>query len=166
VGNGNGRDESERVLPAPELLWRFLETDGWHPQRLESPSLFRAGFIGENGQYTCYAQALVDPELFAFYVISPFKVPPDLRPAAAEFLTRVNYGMRVGNFEMDYSDGEVRYKSALLFDGVPLNETLIRNTIYPAVRTMDRYQPGLMRLVYGGATPEQACAEIEGGKRG
>ena len=31
------------------------------------------------------------------------------RQDIAEYLTRANYGMVMGNFEMDYSDGEIRY---------------------------------------------------------
>jgi hypothetical protein len=70
--------------------------------------------------------------------------------------------LRIGNFEMDYSDGEVRYKSSLDFEGEPLTTPLIKNAIYPAVQTMDRYLPGLMSVVYGDKSPSEAITEIEG----
>ncbi len=38
---------------------------------------------------------------------------------------------------------------------------MFRNLVYPNVRMMDRYLPGIMRVIYGGATPEQTIAEIE-----
>ena len=62
--------------------------------------------------------------------------------AIAELLTRANYGIRIGNFERDYSDGEIRDKSSLDFECQSLTPTLIRNSIYPAVQTMDYYLPG------------------------
>ena len=81
--------------------------------------------------------------------------------AAAEFIARANYGLRIGNFELDFNDGEIRYKSSLDFEGAELTPSLIRNTIYPAVQTLDRYLPGLMKVMYGAATSQDAIAEIE-----
>ena len=52
-------------------------------------------------------------------------------------------------------------KSSLDFESVPLSTMLIKNAIYPAVRTMDRYLPALMRVIYGGQSAEEAIAEIE-----
>ena len=82
--------------------------------------------------------------------------------AAVEFITRANEGLRIGNFEMDLGDGEVRYKSGLDFEGATLTPELIRNVMYVAVQTLDYYLPGLMSVIYGGKPAEEAIAEIEG----
>ena len=119
------------------------------------------GFSGANGQVACYAQIRVDLEQLLFYVMCPVKVAEDRRSAMAEFIARANYGMRIGNFELDFSDGEVRYKSSFDFEDVVLQPEMIRNAIYPAVQTMDRYLPGLMGVIYGNKTPSEAIAEIE-----
>lgn len=124
--------------------------------------MYRVGFEGKNGRYTCFAQIRMDLEQFMFYAIAPVKVPEAAHAAAAEFLTRANYGLRIGNFEMDYTDGEVRYKSSLDFEDALLTPALIRNAIYPAVQTLDRYMPGLMAVVYGGQAPQAAIEVIEG----
>jgi hypothetical protein len=142
-------------------LGRFLEEDGWHPQQLEDRTIYRMGFAGHNGNTTCYAQVLVDLEIFLFYVQWPMKAPEQARPAVAEYLTRANYGLRLGSFEMDFSDGEVRYKNSLGFEGATLTPELIKHAIYPAVQTMDRYLPGLMAVIYGGKSPAEAIDEIE-----
>lgn len=148
-------------LAAFATLGEFLEKDGWYPQRLEGRTIYRAYFSGKNGQFPCFAQIVVSLEQFIFYCVATVHVPEELRLAVAEYITRANYGLRIGNFEMDYGDGEVRYKSSLDFEGVTLTPTLIRNTIYPAVTTMDRYLPGLMKVIYGGRTPYEAIEEIE-----
>lgn len=142
-------------------MGQFLTQDGWHPQQLENKHIYRLVFAGKNGNTTCYAQVRADLEQFLFYVKAPVKVPEVERPAVAEFITRANYGLRIGNFEMDFDDGEVSYKSSLDFEGVALSPELIKNAIYPAVSTMDRYLPGLMSVVYGGTLPAEAIAEIE-----
>lgn len=158
-------DEPEvktNALNAFVALETFLAGDGWYPQRLEGKYIFRMGFAGKNGQLTCYAQIRVDLEQFLFYALAPVKVPEEARLTAAEYLTRANYGLRIGNFELDFNDGEVRYKSSLDFEAAELTPALIKNAIYPAVQTLDRYLPGLMKVIYGAAFPAEAVAEIEG----
>lgn len=161
---------NDRTPPAGEInasqafatLGQFLEDDEWYPQQLEDKTIYRMGFSGKNGQLTCYAQIQVDLEQFLFYAVAPVKVPEETRMAAAEFITRANYGLRIGNFEMDWSDGEIRYKSSLDFEGAVLTPELIRNAIYPAAQTLDHYLPGLMSTVYGGKSAAEAISSIEG----
>ena len=142
-------------------LEEFLIADNWHPQRMEDKFIYRVGFSGENGQFACYAQIRVKLEQFLFYVMVPVKASEDKRAAVAEFITRANYGMRIGNFELDFSDGEIRYKSSLDFEDQELTPQLIKNTIYPAVKTCDEYLPGLMQVIYSDVSPGEAIAEIE-----
>ncbi len=155
VQNGNG-------LQAFTTLGEFLDTDGWYPQQLGDQHIYRMGYSGSNGQVTCFAQIHEELKQFLFYVIAPTKAPEATLLAVAEFVTRANYGLRIGNFELDFSDGEVRYKSSLDFEGQALTPALIKNAIYPAVQTMDRYLPGLMAVMYGGKSPAEAIATIEG----
>ena len=63
---------------------------------------------------------------------------------------------------MDFRDGEVRYKSSLDFEGERLTGRLIRNTLYPAIYTMEEYLPGLLLVMFGDEAPELAIRAIEG----
>ena len=139
-------------------LGQFLQQDGWYPQQLEARPIYRMGYTGKNGQSVCFAQILDDLEQFVFYAVAPVNVPQASRQAVAEFIARANYGLRIGNFEMDFSDGEVRYKSSLDFEGVALTPELIKNAIYPAVQTMDCYLPGLISVIEG-KSPVEAFFE-------
>ena len=154
-------ETNENGLLAFETLGHFLEEDEWHPQRMEDATIYRMGVAGRNGQFACYAQIRVTLEQFMFYAVAPVKAPEETRQAVAEFITRANYGLRVGNFELDFGDGEIRYKSSLDFEGETLTPGLIKVAIYPAVQTLDHYLPGLMKVIYSGATPAEAIAEIE-----
>jgi hypothetical protein len=157
----NPRHENRNGLQAFELLTSFLDEDEWFPRRIEGKYAYSMSYSGKNGDLRCYAIVRVDLEEFLFYAVAPVKVPEEVRPAVAEYLTRANYGLRIGNFELDYADGEVRYKSSLDFEGQILTSDLIRNAIYPAVHTMDRYLTGLLRVSFGGATPHEAIEEVE-----
>jgi hypothetical protein len=154
-------ESNENGLQAFKTLGQYLKDIDWYPQQIKDKTAYRVLFSGKNGQLACFAQILADLEQFLFYAVAPVKVPEDLRLAAAEFITRANYGLRIGNMEMDFGDGEVRYKSSLDFEGQELTPQLIKLTIYPAVQTMDRYLPGLMAVIYGGKSSAEAVAQIE-----
>ncbi len=149
-------------LHAFQTVGMFLEEDGWHPQRIDEQFVYRTYYYGKNAELRCYAQIRVDLQQFIFYAVATFRVPEEVRPAVAEYITRANYGLRIGNFEMDYSDGEVRYKSGVDFEGEPLSKNLIKFSIYPVVQTMDHYMPGLMQVTFGSKTPVEAIQDAEG----
>ena len=160
-GEMNATVDSAAGIRAFEAVGKFMEDDGWHPQALDDNYVYRAYFVGHNGEVTCFAQVRADLEQFIFYVVMPVRAPANMRLAVAEYITRANYGLRIGNFEMDFEDGEVRYKSSLDFEGVDLTPGLIRNTVYPAVQTMDRYLPGVLSVIFGGKSAEEAIASVE-----
>jgi hypothetical protein len=125
-------------LQAFAALGNFLKVDGWSPQVLENRYTYKIEFNGKNGKGSAYAQIVVELDQFVFYILTPVKVSQELRQTVAEYITRVNYGLRIGNFEMDYEDGEVRYKSCIDFEGETLTDGYIRNTIYPALKTFEQ----------------------------
>ena len=57
---------------------------------------------------------IVGEDTVCCYHIVPVKVPVEKRAAVCEFITRANYGLTLGNFELDMNDGEIRYKVTLL----------------------------------------------------
>lgn len=116
---------------------------------------------GENGQWTCLALAKEDEDLFIFYSIYPLTVPLEKRTTVAEFLTRVNYGMLIGNFELDFEDGEVRYKTSINVREDRLSFVLAKHVIYTNIAMMDRYFPSLMQVIQGEDSPIEVVFTIE-----
>lgn len=146
-----------------ERLGEFLEEDGWDPEEAGDDYAYTLTYDGDNGELACYAQVRVDLEQFVFYVMSPVRAAPEALAAAAEFVTRANYGLRIGNFELNYADGAVRFKSSLDFEGVGLSFGLLRNVIYPAVEAMDDYLPGLREVIDRAMPPLDAIQAVESG---
>ncbi len=148
-----------RILDAIE---HFLQEDDWPYNLIEGRTVYKTGFEGKNGQFTCYAQERTEQEQFVFYSIFPVRAPDNKLTEVAEFITRANYGMIIGDFELDYADGEIRYKTSVDIEDVDLAEPLMRHLIYANVLTMDKYFPGLMRVLYAGIDPITAIEEVEG----
>ncbi|MEO1389173.1 MAG: YbjN domain-containing protein [Cyanobacteria bacterium J06634_6] len=77
----------------------------------------------------------------------------------AQFITRANYGLILGNFELDYTDGEIRYKTSLDVEGDRLTPALTKNLISTNVMTMNQYLPGLLAVLEQQTPPGQAIKQ-------
>jgi hypothetical protein len=89
------------------------------------------------------------------------KVPEYKRYNVAAFITMINYGIIIGNFEMNFYDGEIRYKTSLDVEGTQLSSTLVKHLVYSNVTTMDKYLPGIMSVIFGNLSPEEVISRIE-----
>ena len=145
-----------------EIVEQFFIDDEWYFSRLDGQTLLQANFSGKNGRLNCYAQTHEEQFIVFFYAICPVNVPEERRLAVAEFLTRANFGLKVGNFEMDMDDGEVRFKTSIDVEKAELTRALVSNLVYANVWTMDRYLPGVLTVIYGSESPLQAIQKIEG----
>jgi hypothetical protein len=141
----------------------FFQVDDWHFEELPEDSTFRLGFTGKDGRWTVVSRAREQQEQVVVYSVLPANVPPDRIPAALEFLTRANYGLVIGNFEMDLSDGEVRYKTSIDVEGNELTLPLMRSLVHANVYTVNRYYKALMGLIFGGLDVNTALTMAESG---
>jgi hypothetical protein len=89
-------------------------------------------------------------------------VPEARRPAVAEFITRINFGLVSGNFEMDWADGEVRFKTGMELTGVTPTTELVAALVQPNLSAVLRYLPGLLMVIRNEAdliTAREECEE-------
>lgn len=95
------------------------------------------------------------------YAFVPIKATPDCYGNVVEFITRANYGLKIGSFEFDYRDGEVRYHTCLpCQDGTPSLKDIEISVDMP-VFMLQRYGDGLVKNLMGFGNPEQDIAAIE-----
>ncbi len=145
-----------------DTMVRFFTEDEWPFTEVEGKPILRTAFSGRNGNWVCFAQAREEHYRFLFYSVCTTNTPEEKRPAMAEFITRANYGMILGNYELDYRDGEVRYKTSIDVEGDELTAALIKQMVYANVQTFDKYLPGVMKVMYTDVPPAEIIAEIEG----
>lgn len=149
------------VGPIYEAMLEFFAEERFPVAPVEGRSMLSLAYTGKNGRWTCYAQAIEHMDAFAFYSVLSVNAPADRRQEVAEFITRANYGIVLGNFEMDLRDGEVRYRTSIGAGGTSLTAAMLGPAVYANVVTMDRYLPGLMQVIYGGAAAEHAVLLCE-----
>lgn len=156
------------VAPSAKLLdmvKQFLDSDDWHYEQIKDRTVLRMAFQGENGEWFVIVQTKEDDNQVLFYSVIADNIPTDKLVPASEFLHRANFGLPIGNFELDFSDGEVRYKTALDVEGAELSQTQIKNYLYLNVITFDRYLNGLKEVVEQGVAPGDAIDKIEAAKK-
>ena len=156
--------DTRPALRALQAVAAFFSEDGWSFEQMPERPILRLPFQGKGGRWNCYAQIRVtrDVEQILFYSVLPLNVPADKLSAIAEFITRANYGMALGNFELDFNDGEVRYKTSVDVTDTDITSNLLRPMIYTNVLMMDKYMSGLMAVVYADMSPAEAVKQIEG----
>ena len=144
-----------------EALQSYFETDEWTYKRLGELEALEMGVAGENGNYRVVALVDAGRSIVRFLTFVEGKVPESRRRDVMEFVTRANYGLLLGNFELDLGDGEVRFKSSLDVEGGALTYSQYQNLLYVSLATVDRYFPGLERVIQGNADPAAAVSDVE-----
>jgi hypothetical protein len=110
--------------------------DGW---------LATEGF-GEHGSWLLVGQVYEKLDAVAVYSVLPHVVPAERRTAVALLCTRINYGLVIGNFELDLDDGEIRFKASI--GGSP-GAAELKRLVAAALTQVDRWLPALEAVVRG-----------------
>ena len=70
---------------------------------------------------------------YSMISVFPLHAEEKARPAIAEFLTRANYEINLGCFDMDFEDGEIRYKMAQFCGATVPTYEQIQKIFYVAI---------------------------------
>lgn len=73
--------------------------------------------------------------------VYPDLVAPEKRAAVAQFLVEYNYDAWIGGFEMDPSDGEIRYRTSVDLGGAPLDARLFERLVSQNIEGMAHVYP-------------------------
>ncbi len=149
------------MKPIFKSVLNFFIQDDWKYTEIEPGEALSLEVKMENSNYTCYAFINDENQTFQFYSTSPVKIQKNQYLKIAEFLMRANYGLILGNFEMDFRDGEVRYKTSMFVGENELDYPVIKKIVYSNLSTIDEYFPGIMKVIYGGVSAEEAVKQIE-----
>lgn len=116
---------------------------------------------GKNGVFPCFLQVHPSQPLIIVYAHVQCAIPAEKRSAVAEFVTRANYGIWLGNFEMDLRDGELRYKTSVHVADGQLTSEMIDSLMRFNIGTIDRYLPGIMSILWNDVVAEDAVCMVE-----
>jgi hypothetical protein len=147
----------------PKAVSAFFAAESWTVNGLDDAPVaaVRGGYRGESGEWYLDVLWHDDAEQLVVHSCAPKPVPDDRTAAVAGYLTFVNYGLPVGNFELSPVTGDVRFKTGVAIAVSDLTEDIVARQVYANVMTMDRYLPGIVQVVWG-TDPADAYAAIDG----
>lgn len=144
-GNMSMFERFKEYLKVVELNYSVVEN--------ETIIMFR---YTSKGNYQCIIDIDEHDQVILAYTILGSLVTLDKRNRIAQLLTKINYGLRVGNFEMDYDDGQIRYKTSIDYDGVKdFDDSFIASLILINLTTTDKFYQAIEECLFSRKTIEK-----------
>lgn len=103
---------------------------------------------------------LVREDSFSTLTTLPLTADTDHRLATAEYLTRANFNLRNGNFELNMNDGEIRFKTYVHVGAGALDMSAARQAVLLPFLIIDKFGDGLLDVLFGFKTPREAYEAI------
>ena len=104
----------------------------------------------------------VKDDVVVSYAVLANQATEEQYATVAEYLHRANYGILRGNFEMDFDDGEIRYKMTTeITDARNIPNKLVDMLIVIPCLMFRRYGGGVLKLILGVGEPKELIAEAE-----
>ena len=143
------------TLEKDEINFQTLQED-------ENGTAFRMGFGLKNGRVDVIIDINTAWHSYSILAIFPVTVEDNKIRRVSELLNRINYGLTLGDFEIDFSSGNLRFKTTQLYEEIhPDTEFLFRRKLQISFETMDRFTPAIMSVIYANILPEQALAQLQ-----
>lgn len=118
----------------------YLDKQQWNYQFLgENKNIVTFGVGSSNGKFHCILDVDEEEHKLIFFSIHPINVSKAIRPVLAEFIIRLNYVLFFGNYEMNYDNGEIRFKTSFIYEDANLTEKVLDHIIKGNILTMHKH---------------------------
>lgn len=141
-----------------EQLSEFFQKHERKFYQLGDKPVLEAVFNGKWGRWNTITVVNDDRESVNFISLFPSHATEARRSVAAELLARLNFSLKHGNFELDYKDGEIRFKTSHFAPSQSLTAEEMEQLIFSNLNLVDTYYEVIMNVLHAGLTPERALA--------
>lgn len=147
-----------------DVIKSFFEKNEWNYDVLDDENIIISKINMGNAIGSVKIAICIGEDNYIVYSVLNSKVEKKYFSEVSEFLHRANYGLRNGNFEMDYNDGEVRYKTYVNFENIDISEEMVATSIVVGVLMINKYGKGLLKIMIGEGNPQECIQECEDDK--
>ena len=143
---------------------RHLDGLKWKYHRYADCPVLFCGFNGGDvlWDFNMVARQKSDGDfLLAVSSFIPNKARPERRAAVAELLTRINWELSLGCFEMNYADGEIRFRTSMILPSADITDAIAEHLIRSNLCIVDERMAQIMAVLYSDVTPEDALKPKE-----
>jgi hypothetical protein len=146
--------------PLHDSLIAAMDAIGWDHHADEAPNAL-VDLLGTTGLYSSKYYANETASLVVCFTRAPLLVPLRARRRVMDFITRANFGMQHGSFELGLDDGLLGFRTSTDVVGSVIAESTVRSMVAHNISTFDRYMPYLMEVIYGKRQPRDAVEAAE-----
>lgn len=147
--------------PLMPVVQQVLDVRSWKGIPLSDDSII-VRVRDRHAVYDVFLTTNDETRFVCCYCIFSARVPAHRRPEVAEALTRANWGLALGNFELDFQDGEVRFRLSVDVEGGELAPQMLHNMLTTGLYMAERYHDAVMCVAFGDAGPAEAIAAADG----
>lgn len=140
---------SEQKEPIKQRFVKYLSEDKWYFHQGEG---FINSRVSSNSGDIFSLHISIDEKngYITIYVTSSQIILKNKRDAMAEFVTRVNWEINIGNLELDMDEGKLQYKLSFIIGKHIdlLADDIINKLIWKPVENLDYIYHTIMRINY------------------
>lgn len=138
----------------------YLRDDDWHYTLDKESNVIRCGVNLNNRLQECKIIIDIRDDKYLVYGLINLNCDEAHKNEMAKLIAMINYGLIFGNFELDYSDGEVRYKTATnCKNSIPSNEIIEDSIMIPAFM-FNRFGDAIIEVMFGIKDAQEAFDDI------
>lgn len=142
-----------------EAVGEYLKEKNWRYEYNEDKTMIRSAVKVMCKLQTIRILIAFGETEFAVFAIPNINADENTRDSVMEYITKINLGMRNGNFLLNPANGEVRYRTYVNARGMDeISKEVIEEAVLVPAMMLDRYGNGLAALMMGYSSPD---AEIE-----
>ncbi len=142
-----------------DMVITYLWELGWDHE--DEEALVRFTHAGEHGTWEVVLHCRDEVDQLVVLSMVPGTVAEDRRTAMAEFLTRANCKLPIGNFEMSFDSGEVRFRTSVDVEDTMLDPAMLDNLVTANLAVIEFYLPGIDAMHRDGAVAAEEVARVD-----
>ena len=151
--------EREQIVDA---VRDWLDSGDWNYDYDAEKKLIKTGISLDCKLKKCMIIIEFNDDSYRVLFVPPISGDKNDLGELMKYLTMANYGLKNGNFELDVTDGEIRYKSYVNTQGLEhLSEEIIKDSIVVCYAMMERYGNGIAALAMGFSDAETEIEKSE-----
>ncbi len=152
------KDYNKDILNA---VCGYLDDNSWKYDLIEEDGIVKLGFGSESKFEYYITYFAINQSTFTFNVVIPANAQEEVRMRTVEFITKVNYHLLLGSFEMDFDDGQLIYKTTHCCEDTVPTKAQINAVMFTSVMTVEKYSDAIIALLSESATVDKAIEMAE-----
>lgn len=158
-------EKNEFLQELVRRVENYFKENDWHCEFDERYNEFEAGITLKNKLKSTRMRLRCCEDGLSFDFSILIGTDDENKGEVMEYITRANYGLKNGGFQMNVDQNYITYHTFLLCTDIPSNDAIDRN-IWTGVNMLNRYGNELLAVIFGMKNAKDAIEAAEGTARG